>query len=380
MKRVIYIFIISLFFLTQNYAVVVKVLLQSTSFKEPLVFSSKNGFLLRNPANYKPLKMRKGQKKFVLQSRSDGIYDAHKKLFTQSLIFESLDTTIMFNGNPYHGVFLIQKEGALYHVINIIDLESYVFSVLKTESWPGWPLEINKVMAIVCRTYVLHHIFNTRTAASLYHVKNSNYHQTYAGKHTCPVIKKAVDETQGLFIAHDKNPILAMFDSCCGGIVPGYTQDIVDFVKAPYLKRLYACTYCKGCKIYTWSKTFDHDDFIMLLQNASSFILHDIHAIKVAQKDKAGLAKDCIVTTRRGLFSFAGKTLYRVCKDIKSYCFSIVKKGKKIILSGKGLGHHMGLCQWGAREMVARGFDYKKIISFYYPQTTLMQLKIKKRS
>ena len=66
---------------------------------------------------------------------------------------------------------MLQKEGLFVILLIFLDLESYVFSVLKTESWPGWPLEINKVMAVVCRTYVLHHILTPRTTKSLYHVK-----------------------------------------------------------------------------------------------------------------------------------------------------------------------------------------------------------------
>lgn len=376
----IFIIAISLFFLQMIQPTGVKVLLHTIVGQESLEIKSQSGFVVRDPANYKPLRMKKGQKKFVLCNGHDGVYEDKKKLFNTSLIFDALDGTVYFNEKPYHGVFLLQKEGTVCHIINILDLESYVFSVLKTESWPGWPLEINKVMAVVCRTYVLHHILTPRTTKSLYHVKNTNHHQTYAGKHTCPVIKKAVDETAGLFIAYNNHPILAMFDSCCGGIVPGHTKDVVNFTKAPYLKRLYACRYCKGCRVYSWSISYDQDDFIALLQEVSSGIVHDIHAIKVAQKDKAGLVQDCVVTTRRGPFSFAGKTLYRMCKEIKSYCFSIMKKGKKIIFAGKGLGHHMGLCQWGAREMVTQGFDYKKIISFYYPSTTLMKLESKKKS
>ena len=37
-------------------------------------------------------------------------------------------------------------------LINIVELENYIFSVLKTESWPGWPLEVNKAFAIASRS------------------------------------------------------------------------------------------------------------------------------------------------------------------------------------------------------------------------------------
>ncbi len=45
-----------------------------------------------------------------------------------------------------------------------------------------------------------------------------------------------------------------------------------------------------------------------------------------------------------------------------------------ITFKGTGYGHHMGLCQWGARELVNQGWNYKKILHFYYPGTTFMKL------
>jgi hypothetical protein len=47
---------------------------------------------------------------------------------------------ITFNGKTYQGIFLIINTGKKVLLINSLDIEDYVFSVLKTESWPGWPL------------------------------------------------------------------------------------------------------------------------------------------------------------------------------------------------------------------------------------------------
>ena len=68
------------------------------------------------------------------------------------------------------------------------------------------------------------------------------------------------------------------------------------------------------------------------------------------------------------------KQLYSALRNVKSFYFSMNKKIDKIVFRGKGYGHHIGLCQWGAREMVRQGWDYKSILQFYYPGTTYMQL------
>src|SRR2546423_3952209 len=45
-----------------------------------------------------------------------------------------------------------------------------------------------------------------------------------------------------------------------------------------------------------------------------------------------------------------------------------------VVVSGHGFGHGIGLSQWGAEERAAAGQDYRQILSFYYPGTTLAQV------
>jgi len=52
--------------------------------------------------------------------------------------------------------------------------------------------------------------------------------------------------------------------------------------------------------------------------------------------------------------------------NLRSTFFSVFAVGDSIILKGRGYGHGVGLCQEGAMEMAARGFNYKQIIDFYY--------------
>ena len=69
-----------------------------------------------------------------------------------------------------------------------------------------------------------------------------------------------------------------------------------------------------------------------------------------------------------------GKKLYSLVPAVKSFCFFSKKNQKQIMFKGRGYGHHVGLCQWGAREMVRDGWDYRRILQFYYPNTEFKQL------
>ena len=52
-----------------------------------------------------------------------------------------------------------------------------------------------------------------------------------------------------------------------------------------------------------------------------------------------------------------------------SSAFDAEISGGKVILSGHGWGHGVGLCQIGAAVMASRGKSYSEILSFYYPGT-----------
>lgn len=276
------------------------------------------------------------------------------------------------NGVSYDGDFCIIPHKDKFLCINSVELEDYVAAVLRTESWPGWPLEVNKVFAIACRSYGAYKVLEAKRTGRPFHVKNSNAHQTYQGRHDLPVLKAAVEQTKGIVLGFEGKPILAMFDCCCGGIIPAHIADF-DFYKVPYLARTYACTHCKESSLYVWQVSYEQAAFDLLLQQYKSEIarLHDIHIIK---KDKAGLVTEVKLKGPKKHTVVSGKKLYSMLKEVKSFHFDVHKKAGKVVFNGRGFGHHIGLCQWGARQMVRDGCDYRSILRFYYPGIYFMRL------
>lgn len=267
----------------------------------------------------------------------------------------------------YQGSFILHADAERVCLINNLDLEDYVYSVLRTESWPGWPLEVNKVFAIACRSYAMAMVEAAKKIKRPYHMTNTNAHQTYTGMHSSPVIKQAVEETRDTFLSYEAKPALAMFDICCGGVVPAHIANF-NFEEVPYLARKYACSHCKRCKTYSWQAACDVAQFEKLMG------VKRLKAVKITKKDKAGLVDELTIKGPKSPATVSGKKLYSAIPGIKSFCFSVRKKANQLIFDGRGYGHHIGLCQWGAREMVRDGWDYKRILKFYYPYTKLMQL------
>lgn len=335
-------------------------------------FDADAGFLLNVDDDLKKSKKLKSVKLHI--AMRNGRFIINKRaLQANTLTITPLKGFASCKGIVYQGSFIIKKDAGKFLLMNALDLEDYVFSVLKTESWPGWPLEMNKVCAIASRTYAIAIAMRSQKAKKPYHIKNTNEHQTYSGMHGCAVIKKAVEETQGIFIGHQNEPIVAMYDICCGGVIPAYIEDF-NFAGAPYLARQYPCKHCKRCRVYSWGTRCRLDEFSRRVSQRYKNI-KQIKKVKMVKKDKAGLVQLVELQSATGTILLSGRELYSLMKEVKSFYFRVHQKGSTIVFDqARGYGHHIGLCQWGAREMVRDGWDHKKILQFYYPNTTFMKL------
>jgi stage II sporulation protein D len=53
--------------------------------------------------------------------------------------------------------------------------------------------------------------------------------------------------------------------------------------------------------------------------------------------------------------------------------FEVEVFGRLLILAGRGSGHAVGLCQWGAKELAERGYRFDTILHYYFPDTVLQR-------
>lgn len=314
------------------------------------------------------------KKSFLCIYSQGNLFCNGKSLTKKALRISADDSRCSYQDVVYAGQIALIIQGNHWYVINHISLDEYVYSVLRSESWPGWPLEVNKVFAIMVRTYAVHKMMMAKKSKKkqLFDIKATNIHQTYKGVHDFEHLLQAVNETHDIIITYNKEPIVAMYDSCCGGIVPAHISGF-DFKSNPYLARPYACTFCTECKLYNWKIIYPQELLVTILQQEFPD-LSSIKEIHVHESDKAGKVMQVNVKTGRFHKKISGTLMYRLCKDVRSFCYTIKKEGKNIIFTGKGFGHHMGVCQWGVRTMAKQGFLYKEILDYYYPGTTLMKL------
>ncbi len=285
--------------------------------------------------------------------------------------------TLKLNGRKYRGILVFHPlGGSHFDVVEYVSAEEYVYGVLPKEVDPTWPLDALKAQAVVSRSYVLYN--KVRNVAERFDVSNSVFDQVYAGQSVeAPESNRAVDETRGQILEDSTGkPVQAFFHSSCGGHteVPEHvwksmsTSDAFGVVSDD--------NYCKDDPHYRWQFSLSYATLRARLRRAG-FRVSDIKGISVLQKSESGRAEIFLLKTSSAEVEVAGNRLRLALgpEAMRSTLLENMKVGKKNVwFEGRGWGHGVGLCQWGARGRALAGQNYKKILLAYYPKAELRNL------
>ncbi len=361
-----------------------------------LVVQSKNSFMLSCPANSPDAVLFEGTS-LNMRCSNEGTDDKpnyrlylqckdgkHRRLKHNSIEIASPHRKLTLGSKTYQGNMIIRFDRAEKKilVINKVPLDDYVYSVVQCESLPAWPLEMQKIQAIISRTYAAYLMNKSRTHASpykYYDIRNTNLHQVYNGTHTTAKIKQAVEETQDQVLTYRGDIALTMFDICCGGSIPAHMR-CTDRSK-PYLMRSTKCTHCANSAHYSWKIDLSLHQFLAKLRTNPNLIdklkhFKTITDIKVVDADKAGIVHRVKITgSNKHSIKISGRDIRRsLVPQVKSLHFTISKIRDRIVLQGRGDGHQKGVCQFGSKELLTKGWSISKILQFYYPGTILSRL------
>ena len=142
----------------------------------------------------------------------------------------------------------------------------------------------------------------------------------------------------------------------------------------PALTAVY-CPFCWESKYYKWTTTIAISELEKRLRD-KAFLRGTLVDFRAGRVDAAGRALDFAITSDSEVRTVnANELRVFVLPDImKSTMFTLVRTKDAFVLEGFGWGHGVGMCQWGASKMAADGYDYKVIVSFYYPRTMITKL------
>lgn len=284
------------------------------------------------------------------------------------------------NGIPYAGRVVFRKGAGGCALVNHVALEDYVASLLNTEMSSRFPREALRAQAIAARSYTLARMRERRGQA--WDVESSVADQVYAGSAQVDrVTREAAVSTRGMVlragVGHAELP--AYYHSTCGGEteVPAAAWGMRAVGAAA--RRGFArvrCGFCSASPRSQWSDTWSGPEFAARL--APALGVRDARRVRWLQMalSRAGsrrVKSVRLVASVDGVtraWDVAGPRFREVvgAERLKSLDFeAAVGADGGVRFSGRGFGHGVGLCQWGAAGMAQRGFRAEQILAHYYP-------------
>ncbi|MBI4309557.1 MAG: SpoIID/LytB domain-containing protein, partial [Candidatus Omnitrophica bacterium] len=170
------------------------------------------------------------------------------------------------------------------------------------------------------------------------------------------------------------NKILpAYFHATCAGM----TEDADELwkMKLPPLRGV-PCLFCQDSPHMHWKKNFRLKD----IQDALNKRGHKIDLIKdlsVVDRNRSGRINNLRITGRAGEeLLIKGKDFRDILGPnvLRSNNYDIKMQGYYVDFIGKGWGHGVGLCQWGAFGMARQQFNYQQILKYYYPGVQIVNI------
>ena len=271
------------------------------------------------------------------------------------------------DGVPVLKVYDVENEQ-----LEELSVESYLPAVLAGEMAGDWPLEALKAQAILARTFVLQFVTQK---TSMYEgadistdIKEA---QAYDAAGVNERIRQAVQETRGLVLNAGGELPYAWFHAHSGGLTarakegldyekaePGYTQCVKGMENDEAPK-----------EAAQWEAVFTPEEVIAAAKDAGASVA-ELTSIEIGQRGESGRATTLLVSGKEvsaPAFRLAiGSTKMRSC-----LIESLRMEDGKVIISGKGYGHGVGMSQWGAYAMAQQGKTAEEIVLHYFTGVTL---------
>ncbi len=269
----------------------------------------------------------------------------------------------------YRGRTLVVPTDKGLDVVNWVDLEEYLYSVIGGEMDAGWPQEALKAQAIAARTYALYKRNEQRNNPTYDLGDSPDRWQIYKGVMSeSPTIYAAVDGTAGKVLTHNNEIILSVFHACSGG----HTENVEDVWGNPLAYLRAVQDYDQNISACNWERTFTSSEISSRISGVGNVkemvaeVLSPFRSVKALR-----------IVGDKGTRVLKGEEV-RTALRLRSTRFNITKGANgSFVLQGLGFGHGLGMSQWGAYNLARQGANHLQILGHYYQGVALTPIKTK---
>ncbi len=345
---------------------------------KPIVIGANQDATLTNLSNNKEIIQTKKMEAYEVHNANGFISIIHKKTKTALGAFKGPIAIIPIKENSlvccdkkwYRGKLTILTSASkrTLTVVNNVDFEDYLLSVVPSEIPFKWNKEALKAQAVAARSYALGYL--GRRIEKGYDLESSVEDQVYLGVSSeKPSTSRAVKETKGITLNTKENkPLIALYHSSGGG----YTDSIENLWDKPSSSHIQPRPdYDDNSPHFKWFRDYSLSEMSKLL---ASLNIGNITGIVSKSKSISNRVMWVEVVGTNGKKTIRGDDFRRSIK-LPSAKFNFIVEGSQIKFAGRGYGHGLGLSQWGSKALAENGFTYKQILVHYYPGAKLITVE-----
>lgn len=307
---------------------------------------------------------------------------------------EANGSFVVWNGKRYRGELVISATDSGLLVVNRLPMDSYLRGVVPLEIGNRTAAEMAAVQAqaVAARTYAYKHLNDKRDFDMYSTVQDQVYGGVDAEK---PQADSAIMTTADVVVLYAGQPISTPYHSTCGGSTAAVTEVWYSQSDEPYLRpvsdRIPGTDhfYCDPSPRFNWTQSFDGAGlravmakYLAAYTNAPKTGVGRITDLREQGRTPSGRVAALTVQTDSGSYTLRGNDIRFVLRDprgaiLNSTHFAFTKEtsGGEVVSSlsvnGRGYGHGIGMCQWGAIGRARAGQNYRTILETYYPGTTI---------
>jgi stage II sporulation protein D len=289
------------------------------------------------------------------------------------------------------------RAGGGLMLVNQLGIESYIAGVVGPEIGGRRPDELAAVLAqaVVSRTFALGN--RGRYESLGFDAYADTRDQVYNGVAAeTPQVWDAVRRTAGQVLRYRGEIIDAFFHSTCGFSTAGVEEAFSTAQTRPYLRPV-SDEYAKGryyCDIsprFRWREEWDAQKLRAIFTRTLPAVmpiggdgLQPITDVEVTRKTRSGRVGELRIVFEHGDVRIPGGAVRSVLRPevdrtLSSTAFQLTvtkDAGRltRLVAAGAGSGHAVGMCQWGAVGRARAGQDHRRILSTYFPGTTLERI------
>jgi stage II sporulation protein D len=292
-------------------------------------------------------------------------------------------------GRYYRGGASVFRDRTGLTVVNRVSLEDYLAGVVSAEMGKREPAdrEALAAQAVISRTYALKNVGKRRSEG--FDLYPTVVDQVYGGVWGETQLGwEAVRETSGQVLTFNGVPIDAFFYSTCGGQTAAGTEVFLG-ANRPYLQSVSdqdpnGEAYCRYSPRFRWREEWTGDQLKTILRGVRATPFREVRSVQVVARTGSDRVARIAIGVDDDQVAVEGPAVRQVLHPVNepllrsgAFTLSESREGRVVtglVAEGRGSGHGVGFCQWGAVGRARAGQNFGQILAAYFPSTSLERL------